>query len=250
MSIFVPLLQTFICHGDFLIANISPNAEAPTVNSIQKAQHPDQLIVVWWMSHAELSSRGILQYPPLILMERYTSIFKCKLTEVHKVMSSTSTIHINAVKDIAFVFHLDVLEHELPNCAGMSRVFYTWYHYDIGNRLVSVDCCHHFLFSNIISENFPSHIWNSIIDIKEEFEKSLNDPKQYQLCKKTTIFILSLESWNYIYMSLVGSGAAVVYLERKFTHKYMQCDLSMCSQRGKQCLTLLRLDSIKSLSAA
>jgi hypothetical protein len=74
ISIFVPSLQTFICHGDFLLANISPNAEAPTVCRIQKAQHPDQLIVVWWMSHAELSSRGILQYPPSILMERYTNI--------------------------------------------------------------------------------------------------------------------------------------------------------------------------------
>jgi len=164
MSIFVPLLQTFICHGDFLLANISPNTEVSTVCCIQKAQHPDQLIAVWWMSHAELSSRGILQYPPRILMERYTNIFKCKLTEVHEVLSSTSETHVNAVKDIAIVFHLDVLEHELPNCAGMSRVFYTRYHYDIGNRLVSVDCHHHFPFSNIISESFSSRIWNSIID--------------------------------------------------------------------------------------
>jgi len=82
------------------------------------------------------------------------------------------------VKDIAFVFHLDVLEHKLPNCAGMSRGFYTRYHYDIGNRLLSVDCHHHFPFSNIISESYPSRIWNSIIDIKEKVEKSLNDPKQ------------------------------------------------------------------------
>jgi hypothetical protein len=79
---------------------------------------------------------------------------------VHAVLSSISTIQVNAVKDIAFVFHLDVLEHKLPNCASMSRVFYTQYHYDIGNRLVSVDCCHQFPFSNIISESFPSRIWN------------------------------------------------------------------------------------------
>jgi len=111
MSIFVPSLQIFICHGDFLLANISPNAEVPTVCHIQKAQHPDQLIVVWWMSRAELSSRGILQYPPPILMERYTNIFKCKLTKVQMVLSSTSTIHVNEVKDIAFAFHFDVLEH-------------------------------------------------------------------------------------------------------------------------------------------
>jgi len=61
-------------------------------------------------------------------MEMYTNIFKCKLTEVHEVFSSTSTISIDAVKDIAFVFHLDVLEYEVPNCAGMVRVFYTRYH--------------------------------------------------------------------------------------------------------------------------
>jgi hypothetical protein len=185
-------------------------------------------IITWNFAISTLNSDGkIHQY------------FKCKLTEVHEVFSSTSIIHVNAVKDIAFVFHLDVLEHKLPNCASKSRVFYTRYHYDIGNRLVSVDCHHHFPFSNIISESYPSRIWNSIIDIKEK----LKSPSMIQSK-------ISLESWNYIYISLVGSGAVVVYLEQKFTHKYMQCDLSMCSQRGKQCLTLLRLDSIGSLSAA
>jgi hypothetical protein len=124
-------------------------------------------IITWNFAISTLYSDGkIHQY------------FKCKLTEVHEVFSSTSIIHVNAVKDIAFVFHLDVLEHKLPNCAGMSRVFYTRYHYNIGNRLVSVDCHHHFPFSNIISESYPSRIWNSIIDIKEKVEKSLNDPKQ------------------------------------------------------------------------
>jgi len=48
----------------------------------------------------------------------------------------------------------------------------------------------------------------------------------------------------------IGSGAVVVYLKRKFIHKYMQCDLSMCSQKAEQCLTLLRLDSIQSLTPA
>jgi hypothetical protein len=64
------------------------------------------------------------------------------------------------------------------------------------------------------------------------------------------IFKLSLESWNYIFMNLVNSGAVVAYLCRNNTQKYMQCDLTMCSRKSKQYLTLLRLDSSQSLASA
>jgi hypothetical protein len=82
MSILVPLLHTFICHGDFLLANISPDAETPTVCHVQRAVSPDQLIVIWWMSHVELSLRGIMQFPPPISVELYTIILKCQLTGI------------------------------------------------------------------------------------------------------------------------------------------------------------------------
>jgi hypothetical protein len=182
-------------------------------------------------------------------METYTNIPKCQLTEVFEVLSSVSTISVNSVKDIAFVFHLDVLEYELPNCGGMSRVLYTRFQYADENRLLAVSCHNHFPFSNIVPESFPSRIWNSILDVKEKVEKCLNDPKQYQLCKKTSSFKLSLESWSYIFRILASSGAVVVDHQRNFMHKYMQCDLSMCSRRSKQHINLLRLDSNLSLTA-
>jgi hypothetical protein len=71
--------------------------------------------------------RGILQYPPPVPIESYTTILKFQFTEVHKVSSEFSTISNTAVQDIAFVFHPDVLEYDPPNCAGMLRVFYTGY---------------------------------------------------------------------------------------------------------------------------
>jgi hypothetical protein len=217
MSVLIPLLNSFICNGDFLLANKTPDSETPNVCRIQRTLYPDQLIVVWWLSRAELSSQGILQLPPPLPIEEYTNVSKCQFTEVHEVSSSISTIHVNAVKDVAFVFHPDVLEYEIPNCAGMSRVFYTRYQYDDEDRLVKVDSRCHSSFSNVSSESFPSRIWNSILDIKEKVEKCLNDPKQYQLCKKTVIFKLSLESWNYIFMNFVNSGAVVAYLCRNNT---------------------------------
>jgi hypothetical protein len=91
---------------------------------------------------------------------------------VHEVSSSQSTISINAVKDIVFVFHPDVLEYELPNCVGMSRVFYTRYQYDNESRLVEVDCHCHLPFSNVTVESFPSHIWNSILDVKRRWRNA------------------------------------------------------------------------------
>jgi hypothetical protein len=117
-------------------------------------------------------------------------------------------------------------------------------------KMIEIDCCHHFPFLNIISESFPSHIWNSILDIKKKrlknvwmIQSSINFARRqlFSNCHWSCGTISSLHD-------SIGSGAVVVYLKRKFIHKYMQCDLSMCSQKAEQCLTLLRLDSIQSLS--
>ena len=88
------------------------------------------------------------------------------------------------------------------------------------------------------------------MDVKYKVEKCLNDAKQYQLCKKTTMFRLPMEGWRYIFLKLVTSGAVLVYLRRNTTSKYMQCDLTMCSRSKKQHLTLLRLQCSASLTAA
>ncbi len=71
-----------------------------------------------------------------------------------------SVISVHLVIDIAFIFHADVLEHELVNCAGMVRVFFTRYKYDGNDNLLTVHNFQFKPFANIESyDSFPSRIW-------------------------------------------------------------------------------------------
>jgi hypothetical protein len=185
-----------------------------------------------------------------VSMELYNGVVKCRLEEVFEVRSSLSTINHSLVKDIAFVFHFNVLEYDLPNCAGMSRVFYTRFHYDRSNRLQEVDCRHHSPFSTVVLDSYPSRIWFSIMEVKEKIEKLLNDPKQYQMCKKMVPLNLSLESWSYLSTNLVNSGPVVARYVRSNTKKYMHCDLGLSSHRIKDILTLVRIDCLIGLEGA
>lgn len=159
-------------------------------------------------------------------------------------------IHKNVVQDIAFVFHINDLEYNLPNCAGMSRVFYTRYSYDESNRLIDVDCRNHFPFSTAVLEPYPSRIWYAILEVKHNVEKMLNDPKQYQPCRKMLLVHFSLEAWSYLFVNLVNSGAIVAQYVRNNTEKFMHCDLGLSSRRIKKHLTLVRVDCLNSLVGA
>lgn len=244
------LNNAVVFNGDFLLALTSEDASNPTVCCVVRAVSIDELIVTWWLSRDDVSVRQNLQEPPPVSLELYSNVIKCRLKELLEVCSSATTINKRFVKDIAFVFHIDNLEYDLPNCAGMSRVFYTRYHYDDSNRLQQVDCRHHSAFSTVVLESYPARIWHSILEVKQKVEKLLNDPKQYQPCKKMVHLHFSLESWNYLYVNLANSGALVAQYIRNNTTKYMYCDLGLSSRRIKKKLTLVRIDSLNSLIGA
>jgi len=127
MIVIPSLHNATIFLGDFLLAMMSTDAASPTACRINRAVNHEELIVTWWISLADVSSRPNFQVPPPIPIESYRNTLKCRLMEVLEVRSLLTTIHINTVQDIAFVFHINIIEHECPNCAGMSRVFYTRY---------------------------------------------------------------------------------------------------------------------------
>jgi len=93
MIVIPSLHNATIFLGDFLLAMMSTDAASPTACRINRAVNHEELIVTWWIYLADVSSRPNFQ-------------------------------HINSVQDISFVFHINIIEHEYPNCAGMSRVFY------------------------------------------------------------------------------------------------------------------------------
>jgi hypothetical protein len=125
----------------------------------------------------------------------------------------------------------------------MSRVYYTRYSYHVDNRVTLVTRWQHSPFSNYVLDSVPSRIWYFILDIKQAVEKHLNDPKQYQACKKMLMLKCSLETWHYISAHMLNSSAVLVYLMRNHTWKHMHCDLALSSRKSKQFLPLLRLDS-------
>jgi hypothetical protein len=250
MIVIPSLHNATVFEGDFLLAMMSADGTSPTVCRVSKALNYQELIVTWWISLADVASRPNFEEPPPVPIETYSNTLKCRLTEVLEVRSSSSTINVNAVKDIAFVFHINVVEHEYPNCAGMSRVFYTRYQYNDRDVLVVVDSRVHCPFSCVVLDSYTTRIWYSILDVKRNVEKMLNDAKQYQLCKKMALISFSLESWYFLCSNLVNSGASVVNLQRRHTGKRMHCDLTLSSFKEKLFITLLRIDSSRSMSGA
>ncbi len=68
---------------------MSQEATNPIIFHVQNALPPDLLVVTWGMNHAKFSSMGV--------------------SEFFELCSSTSTLNIIAVKDNAFIFHVDTL---------------------------------------------------------------------------------------------------------------------------------------------
>jgi len=155
--------------------------------------------------------------------------------------SSHTSINRSSFIDVAFVFHMKFLETQLPNCAGMTRVY---------NWLTEVCSNQHLPFSTIVMDSYPSRIWHTILAVKDKIEKNLNDKKQYQMCRKMLMVTCSLESWNFLVTNLVRSGALVIQFSRWNTRKRMLCDLSLSSTTDRQSFILLCLDTCQSMDCA
>jgi hypothetical protein len=164
--------------------------------------------------------------------------------------SSLVPISIYAIRDLAFVFHAVTLEKKLVNCAGMTRVFFTRYRL-LGNRRVeAVDCQVHSPFSSTYVESYPSRMWYFLLEVKHVVEKMLNDPKQYQLCRKMSIVKCSYECWQYFRHCMMNSNAIFINFRRKQTDKLFHCDLSLSSVSSRKELELIRIENVESILCA
>ncbi len=89
---------------------MTPESTNPMVCHVHSALPPQQLAVSGLMNHVDVSARGILPVPPPMAIEKYSNLLKCRLSEVSQLCSSTTTINIDMVNDITFVFHMDTLD--------------------------------------------------------------------------------------------------------------------------------------------
>jgi hypothetical protein len=70
----------------------------------------EQLEVTWWVLNAAA---------PTLCPIKFENLIRCRIVEVF-LEANPGSIHVDAVVNIAFVFHADVLEKQWVDCAGMS----------------------------------------------------------------------------------------------------------------------------------
>ena len=248
--IWIPTINAFINNGDFLLACLEDDA-VPSICRVTSVVPPNQLRVTWWWTRDTLASSFVqlVALPPLT-SENHNYLQQCKLKEVTERMLSVSTIQVVKVKDIAFAFHADIIETDLLDVAGMARVYYTRFRYNMDDRLVPVDCRVFNPFYHSICESYASRIWWSILEVKESVAKLLNDSKQYQICKKSVSCKLSLESWRYFVRSMQLYNPIYSEYTRRQTRKILHPNLTLSSHSRKILLKLLRIDSTRSIEGA
>ena len=153
--------------GVFLLALASKDATAPTVCHVFETVNSEELSVTWFLCHDEFFKMQNLPQPPPIPLDLFSNVLLCWVMEVFEMRSSRTSINKSSIIDVAFVFHMKLLETQLPNCAGMSRVFCIRYCYDEYNWLTEVRSNQHLPFSTIVMDSYPSQsgtlFWRSKI---------------------------------------------------------------------------------------
>jgi hypothetical protein len=161
--IWIPPLNAVMTIGDFLIAARDGNASAIGVCIICEVILPSNVKVTWWLTCQELEGRRVVRVPTPPHISDYSNLLKCRLNEVFEDCIGVSVISINDVHDIAFVFHLDVLEKKFVNCAGMSRVYFSRY---CIQRNGEFSTCDHQVMSPFLyspCESYPSWITDVVL---------------------------------------------------------------------------------------
>lgn len=160
----------------------------------------------------------------------FYNIAKCALKEVTLVSSAQSTIEPCNVQSLAFVFHANYFEKNWVNCAGMRLVYCTHYVVDDNNNLLLLQPNLHVPFPSIMSgESYPSHIWFSLMQLKEKLNQLLNRRTQNQMCQCSTNIYFALESWDFLCSQFCPT---ITPFSFSCDHKkpYQCCDLSLISR--------------------
>ncbi len=129
-------------------------ATNPTVCHIVCAANLEELIVTWWITHDDISQRQDFLPPPPVPIESYSNVLKCLIKELFEVRSSSSTIHKDNVKDIAFIFHIMFQRMTIPIVPGYQEFFL------LTTVMISIICCRKLHVS--ITSHFPLQLLTAI----------------------------------------------------------------------------------------
>jgi hypothetical protein len=223
--VFVESLQASLYCGDFVMAQ---RADRKDVCKILSMESPEQVKVQWWLTREDsFFTEQMASLPPLLDESDYPNVKMCGITECFDISSAVSILLIADIQDIAWVFHIDTLEHYWVNCAGMSRVFYVQYRYDQDLNWSKVLRNDHSPFSTASSQSYPSRIWFSVLNIIKRFHLLMSDKRQLQFLRRTDTTFFPMESWCYISRALFAPGNHFCF-DQKIAKKQMFADLSLC----------------------
>jgi hypothetical protein len=101
--------------------------------------------------------------------------------EVMKVSHEMISLNVTSIQDIAFVFHIDDLEHKYVNCAGMKAIFCTCYELSNTGSLQEISHQSHLPFGASTVECYHCRIWHNLMFLKERMFQLMNKRWQQQL---------------------------------------------------------------------
>jgi hypothetical protein len=189
--VFIDRLKAHLYAGDFVIASRGDRREVCKILSVVSSQ---QVKVQWWLTRDNpFFTEEMILLPPLLDNSCYPNISLYGMNECFDMPSLVSVIHISSIMDLAFVFHVDTLEHYWVTCAGMVRVYYIQYRYNANLEWIGVPFLDHSPFAISGSQSYPSRIWYSILSVVERFHHLMSDKRQLQFLKRTDISFFPLE---------------------------------------------------------
>jgi hypothetical protein len=232
--------------GNFLLARIPRYQDIIIVCQVAEILSSNVVTVYLWLEDGLLADLLIEDTRQTLLDSNYQNVFKCRIREVTKVSHELISLNVTSIQDIAFVFHIDDLEQNFVNCAGMKAVFFTRCELSSTGSLHEISRQSHLPFGASTVECYHCRIWHNLMYLKERMFQLMNKRRQQQLCRNSVSVFLLHETWEYLCRQFASVIRPIPY--SKAQSKPLQfCDLSLERQTKLVSYAMLRIVSPASM---
>jgi len=246
MAVFIQCMHATLNVGDFVMAR---QGESDVLCKITSVINPLKVKVQWWLGRDNpYFSQNGRSLPPTLNSSMYPNVTLCQLIECFEVVNYYSTIETVYIVDLAFIFHVDTVEHHWVNCCGMVRVFFTQFKY-INDQWISVSGQHHSPFCYDYGESYPCRIWYSILNVVERINKLMSYKQQLQYLKRSDTAFFPYESWCFIYRVLAREQNRH-FSNRTIAKKLIYPDLSLRKSRVTNQLVSIHISTPADMAKA
>jgi hypothetical protein len=235
----IPGLNIEALPGIFLLVFNHECDSRVQVCQVVEATASSNLSVYWWFDSTILGTIVQLDTRQPLISSQYFNLVSSFLKKVTKT-AVVKDLNLSCIVDIAFVFHAYDFQNTWVNCSGMSSVFFTRYELDIHGCLHEVEYSMHAPFSGNQVDGYSSHIWHSVMYLKEKMTSIMGKQTQLQLCQNSASIFFTLESWVYICQQL-DAAAPLVHFTKCHSKPLTFSDLSIETFSTTAKLVMIRI---------